>query len=124
MKLHSLFSNRVAVSQIGNLPPTSGIHRYVAEISGSVHAEETGSVSIQVDRPGKRSSDWLKVKARLQLGLVVGGFTEGRGSRKHFGALLLGGIGTEIALLWAFWLHPLNFLAHPRGIFEWRLVDH
>jgi bifunctional non-homologous end joining protein LigD len=41
-------------------------------------------------RPGKRSPDWLKIKARPQQEFVVCGFTEGKGSRKHFGALLLG----------------------------------
>jgi bifunctional non-homologous end joining protein LigD len=41
-------------------------------------------------QPGKRSADWLKIKARLQQEFVIGGFTEGKGSRKHFGALLLG----------------------------------
>jgi len=41
-------------------------------------------------RPGKRSPDWLKIKSRPQQEFVVGGFTEGKGSRKHFGALLLG----------------------------------
>ena len=40
--------------------------------------------------PGKRSSDWLKIKARLQQEFVVGGFTEGKGSRQRLGALLLG----------------------------------
>jgi bifunctional non-homologous end joining protein LigD len=32
----------------------------------------------------------VKIKARLQQEFVIGGFTEGKGSRKHFGALLLG----------------------------------
>jgi bifunctional non-homologous end joining protein LigD len=41
-------------------------------------------------RPGKRSSDWVKIKSRPQQEFVVCGFTEGKGSRKHFGALLLG----------------------------------
>jgi bifunctional non-homologous end joining protein LigD len=41
-------------------------------------------------QPGKRTSDWLKIKARLQQEFVVGGFTEGKGSRKNLGALLLG----------------------------------
>jgi bifunctional non-homologous end joining protein LigD len=41
-------------------------------------------------QPGKRSPDWLKIKSRPQQEFVVCGFTEGRGSRKHFGALLLG----------------------------------
>jgi bifunctional non-homologous end joining protein LigD len=41
-------------------------------------------------RPGARTSDWLKIKARLQQEFVVGGFTEGKGSRQRLGALLLG----------------------------------
>jgi bifunctional non-homologous end joining protein LigD len=41
-------------------------------------------------QPGRRSPDLLKIKARPQQEFVVGGFTEGKGSRKHFGALLLG----------------------------------
>jgi bifunctional non-homologous end joining protein LigD len=36
---------------------------------------------------GRRSPDWVKIKARLRQELVIGGFTEGKGSRKHFGAL-------------------------------------
>jgi bifunctional non-homologous end joining protein LigD len=39
---------------------------------------------------GRRSPDWLKIKPRPQQEFVVCGFTEGKGSRKHFGALLLG----------------------------------
>jgi bifunctional non-homologous end joining protein LigD len=39
---------------------------------------------------GRRSSDWLKIKSRPQQEFVVCGFTEAKGSRKHFGALLLG----------------------------------
>ena len=41
-------------------------------------------------RPGKRTSDWLKIKARLQQEFVVGGFTAPKGSRKHLGAVMLG----------------------------------
>jgi bifunctional non-homologous end joining protein LigD len=41
-------------------------------------------------RPGKRLPDWLKIKSRPQQEFIVCGFTEGKGSRKHFGALLLG----------------------------------
>jgi bifunctional non-homologous end joining protein LigD len=39
---------------------------------------------------GRRSPDWLKIKSRPQQEFVVCGFTEGKRSRKHFGALLLG----------------------------------
>src|SRR5256884_1331749 len=41
-------------------------------------------------QPGVRSSAWLKIKAVLQQEVVIGGFTEPRGSRKYFGALLVG----------------------------------
>jgi len=39
---------------------------------------------------GRRSRDWLKIKTGKRQEVVVGGWTEGRGSRKHFGALLVG----------------------------------
>jgi bifunctional non-homologous end joining protein LigD len=41
-------------------------------------------------RPGKRTSAWLKIKARLQQEFVVGGFTAPKGSRKHLGAVVIG----------------------------------
>jgi bifunctional non-homologous end joining protein LigD len=41
-------------------------------------------------QPGSRSKDWLKLKIEGRQEFVVGGYTEPRGSRKHFGALLLG----------------------------------
>lgn len=41
-------------------------------------------------RPGKRSRDWLKVKVVHQQEFVIGGFTPPKGSRKHFGSVLVG----------------------------------
>lgn len=41
-------------------------------------------------RPGQRSRDWIKVKLEAQEEFVVGGWTEPRGARKRFGAILLG----------------------------------
>jgi bifunctional non-homologous end joining protein LigD len=38
----------------------------------------------------RRSSDWVKIKAIVRQEVVIGGWTEARGSRKHFGALLAG----------------------------------
>ncbi len=49
-------------------------------------AKNAGSTYLQ----GKRSSDWLKVKALNTTFAVVGGYTEPRGGRQHFGALVLG----------------------------------
>jgi bifunctional non-homologous end joining protein LigD len=55
------------------------------ELEGIVAKRKTSTY-----RPGKRSTDWLKIKARPQQEFVVCGFTERKGSRKHFGALILG----------------------------------
>ena len=38
----------------------------------------------------KRSRDWLKIKITRRQECVIGGFTEPRGSREHFGSLVLG----------------------------------
>ncbi|HVU50895.1 MAG TPA: DNA ligase D [Polyangia bacterium] len=43
-----------------------------------------------VYRPGKRTADWRKLKLVKRQEFVVGGWTEPRGSRHRFGALLLG----------------------------------
>ena len=40
--------------------------------------------------PGRRVRHWQKIKLENQQELVVGGWTEPRNSRQHFGALLLG----------------------------------
>ncbi|MDD5491907.1 MAG: DNA ligase D [bacterium] len=39
---------------------------------------------------GTRSREWLKIKAQRRQEAIVCGFTEGRASRKYFGALVLG----------------------------------
>lgn len=52
-----------------------------------------GLVAKRIDsvyRPGQRSSDWIKVKLEGSQEFVVGGWTEPRRSRQHFGAILLG----------------------------------
>lgn len=53
-----------------------------------------GVIAKRVDstyRPGTRSKDWLKLKNRRQVELVVGGFTAGSGNRSEsFGSLLVG----------------------------------
>ena len=40
--------------------------------------------------PGQRSGAWVKVKCLLEQEFVIGGFTEPKGSRSRFGALILG----------------------------------
>ena len=82
------------------ITPVSGIQvgGYVANRGKDLFklAKEKGLEGIiakrkaSIYRAGKRSPDWLKIKSRPQQEFIVCGFTEGRGSRKHFGALLLG----------------------------------
>jgi bifunctional non-homologous end joining protein LigD len=50
---------------------------------------------------GKRSPAWRKMKLLKQQEFVVGGWTEPRQSRQHFGALLLGYYDEKGALRWA-----------------------
>ncbi|HEU0051468.1 MAG TPA: DNA ligase D, partial [Patescibacteria group bacterium] len=52
-----------------------------------------GIVAKRLDAPyheGSRSDQWLKIKIQLRQEAVIGGYTEGRGSRKQFGSLILG----------------------------------
>lgn len=58
-------------------------------------AEESGWEGVVAKDPASpyvpgRSRHWLKVKLRQQEEFVVGGLTPGRGTRSHFGALLVG----------------------------------
>ena len=51
-----------------------------------------GMIAKRADSPyvQKRSSDWLKVKTVQRSEVVIGGYTQPRGSRSHFGALVVG----------------------------------
>jgi bifunctional non-homologous end joining protein LigD len=76
--------------QVGSWIPTRGQDLFSV-------AKEKGLEGIVAKRitsiyqPGQRTKDWLKIKSRPQQEFVVGGFTEGKGSRRtSFGALLLG----------------------------------
>jgi bifunctional non-homologous end joining protein LigD len=79
----------VAGIQVGGYIENRGIDLYRLAnekgLDGIIAKRKTSTY-----RPGKRSPDWLKIKARLEQEFVVCGFTEGKGSRKHLGALLLG----------------------------------
>lgn len=51
-----------------------------------------GVIAKRIDSPyvATRSRDWLKLKCAHGQELVIGGWTEPKGSRQHFGALLVG----------------------------------
>jgi bifunctional non-homologous end joining protein LigD len=52
-------------------------------------------------RPGERSRDWLKLKIEQRQELVVGGYTEPRNTRAHFGAILLGYYAPDGSFIYA-----------------------
>jgi bifunctional non-homologous end joining protein LigD len=75
--------------------------RYSGEIGGDPHAllaevkrhglegiigKQRGSVY----EPGRRSGAWIKLKCVNEQEFVIGGYTPPQGSRKYFGALLVG----------------------------------
>src|SRR5204862_1770306 len=47
----------------------------------------------------KRSREWLKMKVTMQQECVIGGYTDPRGSREHFGSVVLGLYDDEGRLL-------------------------
>jgi bifunctional non-homologous end joining protein LigD len=63
--------------QLFALAQSSGLEGIVGKRAASTYQE-------------RRSRDWVKLKAVVRQEVVIGGWTEARGSRKHFGALLAG----------------------------------
>jgi bifunctional non-homologous end joining protein LigD len=61
-----------------NVAKEKGLEGIIAKHSQSVY------------EVGRRSRQWLKVKAQLTQEAVIAGFTEPGGGRKYFGALVLG----------------------------------
>lgn len=60
----------------------------------------------------RRSSDWLKVKTVERSEVVVAGYTQPRGSRSHFGALVVG----------LYRDNKLHYVAHVGGGFNQRTL--
>jgi bifunctional non-homologous end joining protein LigD len=69
------------------------LHSGVNFFSSVVKMDLEGMIAKRVTssyQPGKRSGDWLKIKNHSTQEVVIAGFTAPRGSRKYFGALILG----------------------------------
>lgn len=62
----------------------------------------------------KRSQDWVKIKTTLRQEVVIGGFTEPRGSRKKLGALLIGVYNDQ---------QELNYVGRVGGGFNEKLLQ-
>ncbi|WP_343669328.1 DNA ligase D [Chitinophaga sp.] len=58
--------------------------------------------------PGRRSDSWLKIKNNLQTEAIICGYTAGRNSRKHFGAVILGKYKNGV----------LHYIGHTGGGFD------
>jgi bifunctional non-homologous end joining protein LigD len=73
-----------------------------------------GMIAKRADSPyvQKRSRDWLKVKTIQRSEVVIGGYTEPRGSRSHFGALVVG----------LYRGRDLHYVAHVGGGFNQRTL--
>jgi len=61
----------------------------------------------------RRSQDWLKIKCKLRQEVVIGGYTAPSGSRKRFGALLVGLYDNG----------KLRYAGHVGGGFDENLLD-
>ena len=65
-----------------------------ALLAATADAQMEGIIAKRVTstyRPGSRAKDWIKIKNRIRLDVLIGGYTEGAGARSStFGALLVG----------------------------------
>src|SRR5271157_6208097 len=83
------------------LKPASGVIRYSVSFTKDIAklldlAHKLGLEGLIGKRsgsryePGKRTGAWIKLKLHHEQEFVIGGYTEPEGSRKYFGALLVG----------------------------------
>jgi bifunctional non-homologous end joining protein LigD len=81
--------------------PSSGIIRYSESFSGSgtdfFKVAKAGGLEGMIAKKansfyesGKRSGDWLKIKANKRQEMVIGGYTKNEGTSKLFSSLLVG----------------------------------
>ena len=84
-----------------------------------------GKQRTSVYEPGRRSGAWIKLKCANKQEFVIGGYTPPQGSRKHFGAILVGyyenkrlvfagKVGTGFTTEWLLVLHK-KFRAEERS---------
>lgn len=84
--------DRWALSASYDLPGAEVLEAARAAGLEGVVAKRAGSPYL----PGRRSADWVKLKLLATQEVVIGGWTEGKGSRAgRFGALLVGVPGPE-----------------------------
>lgn len=86
--------NALVESSDNWLVPAHRVGDGAALLAATAAQQLEGVIAKRVDsiyRPGTRAKDWIKIKNRTIVELVIGGHTEGAGNRAGtFGALLLG----------------------------------
>ncbi|MEP6616039.1 MAG: DNA ligase D [Ginsengibacter sp.] len=90
----------------------SGVHFF--EVSGEKNLE--GIMAKKMDSeyyPGKRTTEWLKIKHNKTQEAIICGYTSPAGSRKYFGALVLG-IRDE---------GKLKYIGHTGSGFDHKLLN-
>jgi bifunctional non-homologous end joining protein LigD len=98
LRLLPIEERKAKLEKLLKKPP--GVLRYSAsftkdipELLGRVRNWTRGLIGKRAGsryEPGKRSGAWIKIKLHLEQEFVSGGYTEREGSRKYFGALLVG----------------------------------
>jgi ATP-dependent DNA ligase len=90
----SLEKRRELLERLPLPPPLVLVERVSGEAPWERACEEgwEGVIAKRIDAPyeHRRSRNWLKMKCEATQELVVGGFTEPRGSRRGLGSLLVG----------------------------------
>lgn len=88
-------------ARLEKLLPPSDVIRYSASLEGDAEAllKHAGKLRLEgligkrtdsTYEPGRRSGHWIKLKLIAEQEVVIGGYTAPGGSRKHFGALIIG----------------------------------
>jgi bifunctional non-homologous end joining protein LigD len=83
------------------LPRNTGVVRFSESLDADVktllkHAQKLdleGLIAKRADsiyEPGSRSGAWIKLKLHHEQEMVIGGYTDPEGGRKHFGSLIVG----------------------------------
>jgi bifunctional non-homologous end joining protein LigD len=94
-----LIARKASLEELLKSPPD--VIRFSASLGGNAakllkqarHLGLEGLIGKRNDsvyEPGMRSGAWIKLKLHHEQEFVIGGYTEPEGSRKHFGALLVG----------------------------------
>ncbi|TCP09839.1 DNA ligase D [Caldimonas thermodepolymerans] len=95
--LDGIFDALPADAALGRSRPLDPHHVGQAVLDAACRMQLEGLIGKRLDAPYRsgRSPHWIKLKCRAEQEVVIGGYTEPRGSRGHLGALLVGVWGED-----------------------------